>query len=209
MILYTQIIRDSDLRPISSYESVKGFEKTHHKIIDSIKYTIDNTDRDTKLSYTATYTPDLILYFKRCDELIIVAIAESTMSKTSVSLYIERLYKRFAAMYGNISLSTTQYITFEEVIKEESKKCQLYGIEETQAILKETKEVCLKNYTSVIERGHRIDQLEQLGNRLQGISERFKKSSRKMHMDSIASQYVFYLSVGVIVFIILYFTIYR
>ncbi|KAI5165542.1 vesicle transport protein SEC22 [Nematocida sp. ERTm5] len=209
-ILFTQIVRPSDNRIIVSAECPlsRYFESTHTKVLDDMSSIPGKFPNETQFCSTQSAEEGIIIYFKQFKSITILSAVEVGLSKTSISLFFERLKDLFEKTYGQDVPSDLSYIRFEDVIKEESKKYSKdRGMEETLETLKETKEVCIQNYTNVLQRGHKIEQLEMLGHKLQNISEKFRKKSRKMHVEAVVMQYVFYASILIILFLVLYFFI--
>lgn len=209
-ILFTQIVRPSDNRIIVSAECPlsRHFETVHRKVLDDMSSIPNKFPNETQFCSTKSAEEGISIYFKQFPSIIILSAVEIGLSKTSISLFFERLKDLFENTYGTDVPSDLSYIRFEEVIKEESKKYSKdKGLEETLETLKETKEVCIQNYTNVLQRGHKIEQLEVLGHKLQNISEKFRKKSRKMHVEAVVMQYVFYAILVIIFFFILYFFI--
>ncbi|KAI5184754.1 vesicle transport protein SEC22 [Nematocida homosporus] len=207
-ILYTQIVRLSDKRVVVSAECPlsRHFESKHKNVIEDMRKVAEEFVNETHFCSTKSSSEDITIYFKQYQSILILAAVEVGLSKTSVSLYFERLRDLFVEDYGVDLSNDGAYIRFEEVIREESRKhSKDKGLEETIDTLQETKEVCIKNYTNVLQRGHKIEQLEVLGQRLQNVSEKFRKRSRKMHIESIAAQYLFYAGLIILLFLVLYF----
>ncbi|KAI5172038.1 vesicle transport protein SEC22 [Nematocida sp. LUAm3] len=207
-ILYTQIVRLSDKRVIVSAECPlsKQFETKHRTVLKDMSQIIGSFAKETQFCSTKSSTEGISIYFREYNSILIISAVEIGLSKTSVSMYFERLRDMFFEEYGTDFSNDGGYIRFEDVIKDESKRhSKDKGLEETLETLHETKEVCIKNYTNVLQRGHKIEQLEVLGQRLQNVSEKFRKRSRKMHLEAIATQYLFYIGLVIFLFIVIYF----
>ncbi|KAI5132265.1 vesicle transport protein SEC22 [Nematocida ausubeli] len=207
-ILFTQIVRQSDNRIIVSAECPlsRYFESEHTKVLDDMTSIPDKFPNETQFCSTQSTEEGIVIYFKQFKSIIILSAVEIGLSKTSISLFFERLKDLFEKEYGEDLSSNMSYIRFEDIIKEESKRYSKdKGLEETLETLKETKEVCIQNYTNVLQRGHKIEQLEMLGHKLQNISKKFRKKSRKMHVEAVVMQYVFYAAILIVLFLILYF----
>lgn len=208
-ILYTQIVRLSDKRVLVSSESpfTRNFENTYPNILRDMQYVAGTFENETQFCSGSSSSENILLYFKRFGAVLFISAVELGLSRTSVSLYFEKLSEKFVQAYGtDVGGGGSVYIKFEDVIRDESKAYSRdRGMAETNEILQAAKEVCVKNYTNVIQRGHKIDQLEQLGYKLQGVSEKFRKKSRRMHIEALTGQYVFYLGLALFVFLVLYF----
>ncbi|KAI5188526.1 vesicle transport protein SEC22 [Nematocida sp. AWRm77] len=206
-ILFTQIVRLSDRRVIVSAECPlsRHFESKHKKTIKDMASITEKYAHETQFCNTKASEEGIMVYFKQFVGIVIISAVEVGLSRTSVSLYFERLNSLFVEEYGTDLLDTNTYIRFEDTIQAESKRySQDKGMEETIDALQETKEVCIKNYSSVIQRGHKIENLEMLGQKLQNVSEKFRKKSRKIHIEAVAAQYMFYIGLVVFLFIVLY-----
>jgi len=207
-ILYTQLALVDDKKVIVSAESPlsRHFETKYRDIFKDIEKISERFQNETHFCSAKSSYEGVLIYFKRFKEMLIISAVEVGLSKTSVSLFLERLRDRFVEEYGEDADRNGSYVRFEEVIREESKRFSKdRGMEETIGALQETKEVCIKNYTNVIQRGHKIEQLEMLSQRLQGVSEKFRKRSRKMHIEAVATQYLFYVGLAVFLFLAMYF----
>lgn len=207
-ILFTQIVRPSDNRVVVSAESPLSvhFETVHRKVLNDMSSIPEKFPNETQFCSTKSAEEGIVIYFKQFNSILILSAVEIGLSKTTISLFFERLKDLFEKTYGQDSPNEGSYIRFEEVIKEESKKYSKdKGMEETLETLKETKEVCIQNYTNVLQRGHKIEQLEVLGHKLQNISEKFRKKSRKIHVEAVVMQYVFYAALIIFFFFILYY----
>ncbi|KAI5181490.1 vesicle transport protein SEC22 [Nematocida sp. AWRm80] len=207
-ILFTEIVRVSDRRVLVSAESVfsRHFETKHRNTMDEISRIPETFENETQFCSTKSSDESIMIYFKRFEQILIISAVEIGLSKTSISLYFEKIRDLFLKEYSNDLSKNTGYIRFEDTIKEESKRySQDKGLEDTFKALKETKEVCIKNYTNVLQRGHKIEQLEALGQKLQTVSEQFRKKSKKMHVEAVITQYVFYVVIIIILFLILYY----
>ncbi|OAG29710.1 vesicle transport protein SEC22 [Nematocida displodere] len=206
-ILFTEIVRVSDKRVIVSAECPlsRHFESKHKSVLGELTRICESFASETKFCSTKSSTEGVSIYFKQFSSILILSAVEVGLSKTSVSLFFERLYSLFVEEYGEDVSREGAYIRFEDTIKEESKKYSKdKGLEETIESLQETKEVCIRNYTNVLQRGHKIEQLEVLGHKLQNISEKFRKRSRKIHLEAIATQYIFYAGLIIFMFLFLY-----
>jgi Synaptobrevin len=210
-ILYTCIVNAANRGILVSGESsfTKNFDKAHPEILKEMRHTIDKHIDETQFCTGNSSSDTILIYFKRFGLLLFISAVEMGLSKTSVSLYFERLHEKFLLKYPNFSGQTAgvhMYLPFEEVIKAESTKYSRdREMAETSEVLQSAKEICLQNYTNVIQRGHKIDELEKLGSRLQGVSERFRKKSKNLHLEAFASQCVFYAGLAMFLFIIVYF----
>ena len=206
-ILFTQIVRLADKRVLVSAESPlsRHFERQHREVIKNMAKIAEAFEHETQFCSTKSGAEEITVYFKLFGAILIISAVEAGLSKTSISLYFEKLRDRFGEEYGADLPDGAAYIRFEDAIREESKKySQDKGMEDTIEALQETKEVCVKNYSTVLQRGHKIENLEMLGQKLQNVSEKFRKKSRKIHIESVAAQYIFYVGLIIFLFIVLY-----
>lgn len=210
-ILFTQIVRLPDKKAIVSAETPGSgnFERTHGEILSDMVSIVEGFSNEPQFCTAKSSKEGIRIHFKQFGKLLIISAVSLGVSKTSVSLYFERLQEVFFEEYGQDIQREGAYIRFEKTIQEESLKYSKdRNLEETMDTLQETKEVCIKNYTHVLQRGHKIEHLEMLGNKLQHISETYRKRSRKMHiLEAVAAQYLFYAVL--IVFLILFFYFFR
>ncbi|KAK1350547.1 putative synaptobrevin [Hamiltosporidium tvaerminnensis] len=207
-ILYTQLLKPSDLQILACSFSVHGrVLSSEKKILLELRNIIQKMpDRVQNVLYDYKYGDIAIFYIYIINDVIYALITDKNDDAESVMKYINRIYSLFTKFC--VERGSKPYTSFEEVLRAQSdifnSKSDVF---ETEEELKMAKDVCIQSLDKVFKRGEKIDNLLNLADRLKVAAQSLQRNTRRMYYQNLLEQYSLYIVFALIILLVFYFFI--
>lgn len=206
VVFYSQIQSLPDLRILTGTFSAHGSSlEANTQILKELKTVIEKIPEKSDNFFSFTCPGDLYLFYIKIENsrVIYSIIADTTTSQQAALKYFANISSLFTKTYTS---GKKNYSPFNEVLRKSTNKFnQDSNFIELGADLEKTRGMYADSLNQLIKRGENLNTINLLAEQLRSASSELKKSSHKMYIDNMVSQYSIYAAIFVILFIILYF----